>query len=110
MIVLLSCSIGSLASNTSTPSTGEVCEVSDSIKVSYDDLRIVNSKLIECEYNKEINIKLKSIISNDSTIIANYENLNKKLNNDNKKYIKQRNIGIGAAVIGFMFAIIFGIK
>lgn len=99
-----------MASNPSTPSTGEVCEVSDSIKVSYDDLRIVNSKLIEREYNKEINIKLKSIISNDSTIIANYESLNKKLNNDNKKYIRQRNIGIGAAVIGFMLAVIFGIK
>ena len=51
MIVLLGCSINLLANNTNIdsfhPSTGEVVQFKDSVLISYDDLRLVNSKLIE---------------------------------------------------------------
>jgi len=41
--------------------------------VSYDALRIANAKMIELEYEKEINKNLKEIIYNDSIIISEYK-------------------------------------
>lgn len=99
MIVLVSCSINLLANSQYVPSTGEV----DSTKIAYSDLRIVNSKLIELKYEKEINKQLSEIIENDSVIINNYQIINKELNNKNKKYKKQRNIfGISSIVLIFV--------
>ena len=48
MIVLLSYSINLLAQNNKHFSTGEL----DSVRISYNDLRIVNSKLVELDYTK----------------------------------------------------------
>lgn len=63
--------------------TGELNN--DSTLIAFDDLRIVNSKLIELEYQKEINAKYKTIIQNDSIIINNYRNINNKIKEDSKK-------------------------
>ena len=60
MIVLLNCSMNLLANDNLHPSTGELVELEDSVQISYDDLRIVNSKLIELKYTKEINSKLST--------------------------------------------------
>ena len=114
MIVLLSCSINLLASNKDTCcaclSTGGVVVkntvVEDSVLVSYDDLRLANSKLIELEYEKKINTTLRSIIVNDSIIIKDYKVLNERINKDCKKAISQRNIMFGSATVLFITTII----
>ena len=102
MIVLLGCSINLLASNKHTNciylSTGGVV-VEDSVLVSYNDLRLANSKLIELDYEKKINTTLRSIIVNDSIIIQHYKNSNALINKSYKKAIRQRNIAIGGGVV-----------
>lgn len=114
MIVLLSCSINLLASNINMNcaylSTGGVVVentiVKDSVLVSYNDLRLANSKLIELNYEKKINNKLRSIITNDSIIIEDYKVLNERINKDCKKAISQRNIMFGSATVLFITTII----
>lgn len=109
MIVLLGCSINLLASNKHTNcahlSTGGVV-VEDSVLVSYNDLRLANSKLIELDYEKKINNKLRSIITNDSIVIKDYKVLNERINKDCKKAISQRNIMFGSATVLFITTII----
>lgn len=107
MIVLLGCSINLLASNTNIDcthlSTGDVVvenpSIKDSVLVSYNDLRLANSKLIELDYEKKINTTLRSIIINDSIIIKHYKNSNVLLNKSYKKAIRQRNIAIGGGIV-----------
>lgn len=95
MIVLLSYSMNLLGNDyVSNPSTG----VLDSVAISYNDLRIVNSKLIELEYEKEINNKFRTIIYNDSILIENEKRINKQISIDYKKTINQRNICFGVAI------------
>lgn len=110
MIVLLGYSINLSANNTDIddlhPSTGEVVQPKDSVLISYDDLRLANSKLIELEYEKQINNNLRSIIFNDSIIIRDYKVLNERINKDCKKAIRQRNIAIGSAAILFITTIL----
>lgn len=102
MIVLLGCSINLLASNKHANgthlSTGGVV-VEDSVLVSYNDLRLANSKLIELDYEKKINNKLRSIIANDSIIIQHYKSNSALINKSYKKAIRQRNIAIGGGVV-----------
>ena len=107
MIVLLSCSISLLASNKDIKclylSTGGVVVeddcVKDSVLVSYNDLRLANSKLIELDYEKKINTTLRSIIVNDSIIIKHYKNSNALLNKSYKKAIHQRNIAVCGGIV-----------
>lgn len=110
MIALLGYSINLSANNTSSeyshPPTGEVVNRNDSVLISYDDLRLANSKLIELDYEKQINNNLRNIISNDSIVIRNYQVLNDKLNKDCKKAIRQRNIVFGGAAVLFLTTII----
>lgn len=110
MIALLGYSINLSANNTDIddlhPSTGEVVQPKDSVLISYDDLRLANSKLIELEYEKQINNNLRSIIFNDSIIIRDYKVLNERINKDCKKAIRQRNIAIGSAAILFITTIL----
>ena len=106
MIVLLSCStnllISSVAANSSTGGLPE-----DSLTISYDDLRKVNSKLIELEYEKDINKHLSSIIYNDSIAIHGLRNRIQTIETDCEKRVKnvkrERNvaggIGIGAIIL-----------
>ena len=104
MIALLSYSINSLANEGDTiPSTGR----QDSVLIAYDDLRKVNSKLIELEYEKSINRHLKVILTNDSIAISSLRDrifdMDRDCNNTVKRYKRQRNItegiGIGAIIL-----------
>lgn len=110
MIVLLGCFINLLANNTNVDSlhlsTGDVVQPNDSVLISYDDLRLANSKLIELEYEKQINNNLRSVIYNDSIIIRDYQILNERINKDCKKVIRQRNIAIGGAAVIFVTTIL----
>ena len=110
MIVLLGCSINLSANSTNIdsfhPSTGGVVQSNDSVLISYDDLRLVNSKLIELEYEKQINNNLRGIISNDSIVIRDYKILNERINKDCKKAIRQRNIMFGSATVLFITTLI----
>ena len=108
-IVLLSYSINLLAKSdydATFPSTGEVVNRNDSVLISYDDLRRANSKLIQLDYEKQINTNLRNIISNDSIVIRDYQVLNEKINKDRKKAIRQRNIAIGGAAALFITTIV----
>ena len=110
MIALLSYSTNSLANDCDTiPSTGR----QDSVLIAYDDLRKVNSKLIELDYERNINEHLKNIISNDSIAINNLRNSISRINSDcernTKKLKRERNIagGIGiAAIVLFIISIL----
>ena len=100
MIALLSYSTSWCQSNVSLSSTGEQCGKSDSVLISYDDIRVVNAKLIQLKYEKEINDSLRVIIKNDNKIIKEYNNNIKSLNANINKTIKQRNIiGLGGLII-----------
>lgn len=100
MIALLSYSTSWCQSNVSLSSTGEQCGKSDSVLISYDDIRTVNAKLIQLKYEKEINDSLRVIIKNDDKIIKEYNNNIKSLNANINKTIKQRNIiGLGGLII-----------
>lgn len=116
MIALLSCSINLYANNYHISSTGEVVQ-KDSVLISYNDLKVVNGKLIELKYEKETNNVLRTIIRNDSLIIdtltINNIRLNsevKTLNKSNNKYKKQRNVGFGIGIVGIITTILMLIK
>lgn len=116
MIVLLSYSINSYSDTINNSSTGEL-EQKDSVLISYDDLRIVNGKLIELNYEKESNIILRKIIRNDSLIIDTLTVDNIKLNSEieklnrlNKKYKKQRNIVFNVGLISTITTILMLFK
>ena len=116
MIVLLNYSINSYSDTINNSSTGEL-EQKDSVFISYNDLRTVNSKLIELKYEKETNNVLRTIIRNDSLIIdtLTIDNLRltsevKTLNKLNKKYKKQRNVGFGIGIVGIITTILMLIK
>ena len=116
MIALLSYSINLYANDYHISSTGEVVQ-EDSVLISYNDLKVVNGKLIELKYEKETNNILKSIIRNDSLIIDTLVIDNTKLNSNiqtlnktNKKYKKQRNAGFGIGIIGIVATIFMLIK
>ena len=110
MIVLLTCSINLSASNNDTddlhPSTGELVNRNDSVLISYNDLRIANSKIIQLNYEQQINDKLRKVVANDSIALANYKILNDEVHKSYKKAIRQRNIAIGGAAVFFITTII----
>ena len=116
MIALLSCSINLYANNYHISSTGEVIQ-KDSVLISYNDLKVVNCKLIELKYEKETNNILRTIIRNDSLSIdtLTVDNIRlisevKTLNKSNKKYKKQRNVGFGIGIVGIITTILMLIK
>jgi len=115
-IVLLSCFINLYPNDYHISSTGEVIQ-EDSVFISYDDLKVVNGKLIELKYEKETNNILRTIIRNDSLIIdtLTIDNIRltsdiQKLNKSNKKYKKQRNIGFSVGIIGIIITSLMLIK
>ena len=116
MIALLSCSINLYANDYNISSTGEVVQ-EDSVLISYNDLKVVNGKLVELKYEKETNNILRTLIRNDSLIIdtLTINNLRltsevKILNKSNKKYKKQRNVGFGIGIVGIITTIFMLIK
>lgn len=113
MIVLLGYSTNLYASNPTDSlnfSTGEIVIPEDSVLISYNDLRIVNSKLIQLDYEQQINANLRNIIKNDSIIIKDYKVLNDRINKSRKKVIRQRNTAIGAGVLFFISSILLLVK
>lgn len=105
MIVLLNCSISLLGSEYH-PSTGEIKQSNDSILISYDDLRLANSKLIELNYEKEINTKLREVIRNDSIAISKYKLANERIKKSYKKEVLKKNVTIGVATLFFITTIV----
>lgn len=104
MIALLSYSMNSLANEGDTiPSTGR----QDSVLIAYDDLRKVNGKLVELDYEREINKSLRDIVHNDSIAIDNLKSGIDRISNEANKKVKkakrERNIaggiGIGAIIL-----------
>lgn len=113
MIALLGYSTNLYASNQTdflNLSTGEVFISEDSVLISYDDLRIVNSKLIQLDYEKQINANLRAIIKNDSIVIKDYKLLNDRISKNCKKVVRQRNIAIGAGILFFISSILLLVK
>ena len=107
MIALLSYSMNSLASEGDTsPSTGR----QDSVLIAYDDLRKVNSKLVELEYEKEINKNLRNIITNDSVAINNLRsriyNMDRDCDRRVKQVKKERNIAGGIGIVAIVLLVI----
>lgn len=76
---------------------------SDSVLVSYNDLRKANIKMIELKYERLKNSKLNEIISRDSVIINNYQTVITSKSKRIKKLKFERNlfggIGIGAIIV-----------
>ena len=113
MIALLGYSTNLYASNPTDSlnlSTGEIVTPEDSVLISYNDLRIVNSKLIQLDYEQQINANLRTIIKNDSIIIKDYQILNNRINKNRKKAVRQRNIAIGTGVLFFISSILLLVK
>lgn len=99
--------MNSLANECDTiPSTGR----QDSVLIAYNDLRKVNSKLVELKYEKEINKNLKDIIANDSIAINNLKSGINRISADADKQIskakRERNIAGGAGIIAVVLLII----
>lgn len=109
MIALSACSINLSANDNRHSSTGELVERNDSILIAYDDLRLANSKLVELEYQKEINDKLKQVITNDSIAISEYSKINTRIRKDYGKTVRQRNIAIGVGAVAVVVAAILAI-
>ena len=113
MIVLLGYSTNLYASNPTDSlnlSTGEIVTPEDSGLISYNDLRIVNSKLIQLDYEQQINANLRTIIKNDSIVIKDYKLLNDRISKNCKKVVRQRNIAIGTGVLFFISSILLLVK
>lgn len=113
MIVLLGYSTNLYANNqicSLNLSTGKVFIPEDSVLISYNDLRIVNSKLIQLDYEKQINANLRTIIKNDSIVIKDYKLLNDRISKNCKKVVRQRNVAIGAGVLFFISSILLLLK
>lgn len=106
MIVLLSCSINSLGSDSNQYLFYGGASEDDSIKIYIDDIRTVNSKLVELKYEKETNRVLRGIVSTDSVIIVNNSKTIRQLKSKVKKTTKQRNvIGVAGAASIILFII-----
>ena len=100
MIVLLSCSTSWCQNeNDSIPSTGERTATTDSVLISFDDLRKANAKMVELKYQKEINDSLRSIIKNDDTIMREYSRNVDALKKQITQAKRQRNIAVGGGLL-----------
>ena len=100
MIVLLSCSTSWCQNeNDSIPSTGERTATTDSVLISFDDLRKANAKMVELKYEKEINDSLRSIIKNDDTIMREYSRNVDALKKQITQAKRQRNIAVGGGLL-----------
>lgn len=100
MIVLLSCSTSWCQNDNATiSSTGELTATSDSVLISFDDLRKANAKIVELKYEKEINDSLRSIIKNDDAIMREYSSNVDALKKQIIQAKKQRNLAVGGGLL-----------
>lgn len=95
------------------PSTGGLVAdtlCNDSIKISYCDLKKVNAKLVELEYEKKINANYKEIVRNDSISISSLRNKLLSVDRDYDRAIKnvkrERNILAGISVSSIILLIL----
>lgn len=107
MIALLSYSMNSLANEGDTiSSTGR----QDSVLIAYDDLRKVNSKLIELEYEQTINESLRTIVYNDSIAISTLKSGISRISADADKRVKvakrERNIAGSIGIVAIVLLVI----
>ena len=109
MIVLLSCST-SLSSRGQTikSSTGRIEQ--DSVTIAISDIRKANAKLIELNYEKDINKNLRQIIKNDSVLAEQARQRYILLDRSCKQIKKQRNIAYCSAGTTIMLLILSLIK
>ena len=112
MIVLLSCSTSwSKNEHNQILSTGELTHSSDSVLISYEDLRKANAKMVELKYQKEINDSLRSIINNDNIIRNEYNNninvLKKQIKKESRKF---KIAALGGAILSLSLAAALIIK
>lgn len=112
MIVLFSCFTNLLESKANDaihPSTG-VVDSNDSVLISYDDIRIANSKMIELKYEKEKNVLLKTALAVDSILLETKDEIINDMQKGRDKAIKQRNIAEiagGASLLALLMVLIF---
>lgn len=95
-----------MKSEASTSSSTGGVYPNDSILVSYNDLRKANAKMIELKYTKEINSKLRDIVSNDSIIQVKQANIINTTNKKVKRLKKERNVFGGISIISILAVII----
>ena len=107
MIVLLSYSIN-LSSKQYIPFTGRIEQ--DSVTVAISDLRKANAKLIQLEYEKDINKNLRQIIINDSILAEQARQRYLLLDRSCKKVKKQRNAAFGGASVAIVLLILSLLK
>lgn len=87
-------------------STGELTIHTDSVLVSFDDLRKANAKMVELKYEKEINDSLRSIITNDDKIIREYSRNYDAVKKQIKQVKKQRNVAVGGGLFATLSLVI----
>ena len=107
MIVLLSYSTSWCKNENDTiPSTRELITRTDSVLISFDDLRKANAKMVELKYEKEINDSLRSIIINDDKIIREYNDYTNSLTKQITQVKRQRNIASGIGIGSILLMVI----
>lgn len=74
-------------------------DIQDSIKISIDDIRKANSKLIQLDYEKQINNNLRQVIVNDSIIAEQTRQECLLLRRTSRKVKVQRDASIGAVIV-----------
>ena len=110
-IALLSCSTSWCQTNkdVSLSSTGGV-RVNDTVCIPVELLRVANAKMVELEYEKQINEHLREVVYNDSLVIDDLRNTiehNEVVYAANiNKVETQRNIAIGTSAILLVLFII----
>ena len=92
--------------NDTIPSTGELTVHTDSVLVSFDDLRKANAKMVELKYEKEINDSLRSIITNDDKIIREYSRNYDAVKKQIKQVKRQRNVAVGGGLLATLSLVI----
>ena len=84
----------------SLSSTGGV-QVNDTICIPVELLKVANAKMVELEYEKQINENLREVVYNDSIVITDLRNTIEHneiiYNNTITKIEKQRNIAFGTS-------------
>lgn len=107
MIVLLSYSTSWCQNENATIlSTGELTAISDSVLISFDDLRKANTKMVELKYEKEINDSLRSIIKNDDIIMREYSRNVDALKKRISQVKRQRNIIAGGGLFAALSLVV----
>lgn len=104
--LVLSCSLSYAQNDSISFSSKRGIEQSDSVLIPVNLIKVANGKMIELEYEKEINQNLVQIVHNDSIIIGAFRdsinNTQIRCGEEVKKVKRQRNIiggSLGASTL-----------